>query len=100
MKDFFVFKTGSKFHLVLMLGSTTLWRGSQVCRGHCWKYGNMDTVMGRGVIFTETCKNYFYIPQSFLLLDTISIINVLLVHTLALETKVSTTDSIDFLRIF
>ena len=46
--------------------------------------------MGRGVIFTETCKNYFYIPQSFLLLDTISIINVLLVHTLALETKVST----------
>ena len=46
--------------------------------------------MGWGVIFTETCKNYFYIPQSFLLLDTISIINVLVVHTLTLETKVST----------
>ena len=52
--------------------------------------------MGWGVIFTETCKNYFYIPQSFLLLDTISIINVLVVHTLTLETKVSTTDSVQY----
>ena len=50
VKDLFlVFKTGSKFHLVLMLDSTTLWRGSQVCRGHCWKYGEIWTVQWAGV---------------------------------------------------